>query len=223
MAATRSALGGWNERPGRVLGPWFALSFGIAVAMLVGVALVAVFSPGDPTPVSIPGARGYGDLRELGWIFANNLVVLALHATACVAGFIAGAGMPAIAEEKEGFSKTLHLNAGRIAIAMVVTITAFSLVTQAYALGLQGASLSDQLDVPVAALVASVAPHALPELTALFLPLAAWTLASRKGEWDQLLAATVVTVAIAIPMLVASTIIEVELWPVLLEQISPLI
>ena len=45
-------------------------------------------------------------------------------------------------------------------------------------------------------------PHAIPELIALFLPLAAWIIASRRGEWDQLLAATVVTVAIAVPVLV---------------------
>ena len=33
-------------------------------------------------------------------------------------------------------------------------------------------------------------PHALPELFALFLPLAAWIIASRRGRWDELLAAT---------------------------------
>ena len=33
-------------------------------------------------------------------------------------------------------------------------------------------------------------PHAIPELVALFLPLAAWIIASRRGEWEQLLAAT---------------------------------
>ena len=47
-------------------------------------------------------------------------------------------------------------------------------------------------------------PHAIPELTALFLPLAAWLIASRRGEWNQLLAATFVTVAIAIPVLVVA-------------------
>ena len=45
-------------------------------------------------------------------------------------------------------------------------------------------------------------PHAIPELTALFLPLAAWLIASRRGEWNQLLAATFITVALAIPALV---------------------
>ena len=44
-------------------------------------------------------------------------------------------------------------------------------------------------------------PHALIELTAVFLPLAAWLIASRRDEWGDLLAATFVTVAIALPML----------------------
>jgi uncharacterized membrane protein SpoIIM required for sporulation len=58
-----------------------------------------------------------------------------------------------------------------------------------------------------------VLPHAIPELIALFLPLAAWIIASRRGEWEQLLAATVVTVAIAVPVLVIAALIEVYVSP----------
>jgi uncharacterized membrane protein SpoIIM required for sporulation len=62
-------------------------------------------------------------------------------------------------------------------------------------------------------LLLSVLPHAIPELIALFLPLAAWIIASRRGEWEQLLAATVVTVAIALPVLVVAAFIEVYVSP----------
>ena len=62
-------------------------------------------------------------------------------------------------------------------------------------------------------LLAILLPHAIPELTALFLPLAAWIIASRRGEWEQLLAATVVTVAIAVPILVAAAVFEVYAAP----------
>jgi hypothetical protein len=48
---------------------------------------------------------------------------------------------------------------------------------------------------------------------ALFLPLAAWIGASRRGEWDGLLAATLVTVALAVPVLVASAVWEVYVAP----------
>jgi hypothetical protein len=60
----------------------------------------------------------------------------------------------------------------------------------------------------------------VPELTAVFLPLAAWTIASRKGEWDQLLAATFVTVAIAVPVLLASAAVETWVSPQLLHVIG---
>jgi uncharacterized membrane protein SpoIIM required for sporulation len=69
-----------------------------------------------------------------------------------------------------------------------------------------------------------VLPHAIPELIALFLPLAAWILASRRGEWEQLLAATVVTVAVAVPVLIIAAFIEVYISPhlfTLLTNIHP--
>jgi hypothetical protein len=59
-------------------------------------------------------------------------------------------------------------------------------------------------------------PHALPELVALFLPLAAWIVASRRGEWDHLLAATIVTVALAMPVLIVTALWEVYAAPHLL-------
>ena len=67
--------------------------------------------------------------------------------------------------------------------------------------------------MPAALLLLAVLPHALPELIALFLPLAAWIMASRRGEWDQLLAATLVTVAVAIPVLLAAALVEVYVSP----------
>ena len=60
-------------------------------------------------------------------------------------------------------------------------------------------------------------PTRCPELTALFLPLAAWLIASRRGDWDQLLAATFVTVAVAVPTLLLSVSIEVFVFPHLIE------
>ena len=62
-------------------------------------------------------------------------------------------------------------------------------------------------------LLLGLLPHALPELCALFLPLAAWILASRRGAWHELLAATFVTSAIAVPVIVASAAIEVWVTP----------
>lgn len=223
MRDTRATLAAWSRAPWPVLRGWVFLSATIALALLFAVWLVASLSTPDPTPIYVPGVSDSGGLGDVLRILTRNLVVLALHATACVAGFMAGSSMPQLAAQKTGFSRRLHLHAGQAAIFGVFLITALSLVTQAYALGLQGASLSDRLQVDTAALMGSVAPHAIPELTALFLPLAAWILASRRGNWHQLLAATVITVAFALPVLVVTATLEVELWPRILEQISPVI
>ena len=99
-------------------------------------------------------------------------------------------------------------------------MTLFSLSTQALFLGFQGATLAFQLHISTFELILSVLPHALIELTALFLPLAAWLIASRRGEWNQLLAATAVTVAIAVPMLLLAATIEVYVWPHILHSLS---
>jgi uncharacterized membrane protein SpoIIM required for sporulation len=44
-------------------------------------------------------------------------------------------------------------------------------------------------------------------------------MASRKGDWDQLLAATFVTVAIAVPMLLVSVSIETFVSPEILKLV----
>jgi hypothetical protein len=155
-------------------------------------------------------------------VLARNSLVLALHATACVAGFIAGSSLPLSAEKRTGFSRWMHEIARPIAMGWVGLVTIFSLTTQAYALGLTGSTLAWQFDISAGALVLTALPHALVELTALFLPLAAWLIASRRDRWQDLLAATFATVAIAIPMLVAAATWEVYVWPQLIEAVSPL-
>ena len=125
--------------------------------------------------------------------------------------------MPIAAAQRTGISRWIHVKAGEFAILFVCAVTLFSLCTQALYLGFQGSTISSQLGISRAELILSVLPHALLELTALFLPLAAWLIASRRGEWNQLLAATLVTVLIAIPTLVIAATIEVYVWPHILE------
>jgi ABC-type dipeptide/oligopeptide/nickel transport system permease component len=69
--------------------------------------------------------------------------------------------------------------------------------------------------------VLTILPHAIPELVALFLPLAAWTIASRRNEWHDLLAATFATVGVAIPVLVAAATWEIYVWPHILAAVAP--
>src|SRR5262249_36931160 len=124
------------------------------------------------------------------------------------------------AQRRTGLSKLIHERARPIAFAWVIAVTCFSLLTQTLALGLAGSTIAYDAGIPVPLLVLTALPHALLELTAVFLPLAAWTLASRRGEWDQLLAATMVTVALAIPMLIVAASWEVYVWPHMLAAVS---
>jgi hypothetical protein len=220
MRDTRETLELWSGRPGSVLGGWAALSIAIALTLLGAVWVVSSILTPDLTPIHLPGLTEPstpGDMLPILW---RNSLVLALHATACVAGFIAGASMPIAAAQRSGLSRWVHVKAGEGAILFVCAVTLFSLSTQALYLGFQGSTIAYQLNISHAALILSVLPHALLELTALFLPLAAWLIASRRGEWNQLLAATLVTVLIAIPALVLAAAIEVYVWPHILEALS---
>jgi uncharacterized membrane protein SpoIIM required for sporulation len=131
--------------------------------------------------------------------------------------------MPIAAAQRRGLSRWIHVKAGQFAILFVCAVTLFSLLTQSLYLGFQGATVASQLDISRAVLILTVLPHAIPELTALFLPLAAWLIASRRGEWNQLLAATFLTVAMAVPTLVVAATIEVYVWPHILEAVSPVV
>lgn len=223
MRDTRETFAAWNDRPWAVLRGWLALSLAIASALLVAVWFVAGMLTPDVTPIHLPGLTEPQDPGDLLPILWRNALVLALHATACVAGFIAGASMPIAAAQRTGLSRWIHVKAGEFAILFVAAVTLFSLLTQALYLGFQGATIAYQLHISHLVLILTVLPHAIPELTALFLPLAAWLLASRRGEWNRLLAATFVTVALAIPTLVIAATLEVYLWPHTLEAVSSVV
>ena len=112
-------------------------------------------------------------------MFRNGLV-LALHALACVAGFMAGSSLPC-RPPAHRLSRWVHEKAGPLAIAFVMCATAFSLVHAGLRARGTAASLAAQLDSTPASMLLGLLPHAIPSSTALFLPLAAWTLASRRG------------------------------------------
>ena len=217
---TRRALARWRREPARVLVPWIFGSLAVAGALLLAVWVVASLTDPDPSGAYFPGVSYPATTGDFGFVLYRNGLVLALHALACVAGFMAGSSLPTAAEGYTGLMRKVHDRAGPLAIGFVVLATVFSLCTQAYALGHQASSLAGELGVSPALLLVGLLPHALPELTALFLPLAAWTLASRRGAWQDLLAATFVTVVIAVPVLVAAAAVETWVSPRLLAALA---
>jgi hypothetical protein len=207
---TRATLDRWRRRPGAAVGPWALTSLGIAVALLAATWTVAMLSVPDPGYFA---RRRPSAWEDFGFILYRNGLVLALHAMACVAGFMAGSSLPIVAEGHTGWWRRVHDRAGRLAMAFVCAATVFSLTTQAYALGLTASDVADARGVSTGLLMLSLLPHAIPELCALFLPLAAWILASRRQAWNELLAATFATTVIAVPVIVAAAAVEVWLSP----------
>jgi hypothetical protein len=218
---TRRTLDVWRRDPWRVLGGWVGGSLVAAIGLLAAVWLVAeiwkIGGFGSATQAQvIRPPFVVGGLRDIATILRRNLLVLALHAMACVAGFIAGSAVPEQAQRHEGIRRRIHDQCGRLAIIFVIGATIFSLSAQAIVIGMEANSVATLLHTSVGLLLVGLLPHALLELTALFLPLAAWIIASRRGEWDQLLAATLATVAISLPALVLAAVIEVYVSPRLL-------
>jgi hypothetical protein len=210
---TRATLQRWNARPFRVLGPWLIVASAICALLLAAVVVIAYMSTPDPTPLSFPGLTRPPELSDVGRILFRNSLVLALHAMACVAGFIAGSSMPMEAERYSGTWRWVHDKAGPLAIGFVICATTFSLFTQAFILGGDAATLAAQGGMSPAVFTVGLLPHAIPELIGLFLPLAAWTSASKRGAWEELMAATFLTVAVAIPLVVTAAFIEVYVSP----------
>ncbi len=213
VRSTRATLSSWQRTPGKVVGRWVAGSAVAAAGLLLAVWLIATLDGHYTQRVLSQPPFSVGDGGDVLHVLRANLLVLALHAMACVAGFIAGSALPMQTEGRRGASLWLHEHGGRVAIAFVVGATTFSLSAQAYLIGHTLAGVSNFLHESPGLLLLGVLAHAVPELIVLFLPLAAWIIASRRGEWEQMLAASFVTVAIAIPVLIVAALVEVYVSP----------
>jgi hypothetical protein len=217
---TRAALARWNRDPWAILRAWGTGSLAVVALLLAATWVVAVLSTPDPSGWQYPGVTRDATLGDFGFVLFRNGLVLALHSLACVAGFMAGSSLPLVAAGHTGIWRRVHEQAGPLAIGFVICATLFSLGTQAYALGHQAADLAAAEQLSPLVLLLALTPHAVPELFALFLPLAAWTLASRRGAWNELLAATFVTTGVAVPLLLLAASIETWISPHLLLSLA---
>jgi hypothetical protein len=220
MSDTKATLAEWNRKPWPVFKTWLFWSLMTAFGLMAAVWVVARLSTPDPTPIVMPGIDRAPTMGDAGHLLFRNSLVLALHSMACVAGFMAGSTLPQQAALRSGLSRWVHEKAGKFAIAFVICATTFSLCTQAYALGHSASTVSYHMGMSPGRLLFALMPHAIPELTALFLPLAAWVVASRRGDWHKLLAATVVTTAIAAPVLVIACLVEVYVSPHVIQALA---
>lgn len=208
----RGALPAWARRSGPLLRASLVPSLAGAVALLAAGLLVARLLPGYLTP-GAPQPGHSGRLAHAAAILSDSVGVLALHALACAAGFIAGAWLPRLARSYTGWTAVLHRRAGQLIAAFLIDATLFSLSEQAMRMGAQTAGMARALGVSPELLLMALAPHVLPELTVLFLPLAAWRIASRRRSWDALPATAGAIVMLALPVLAACAAWEAYVSP----------
>jgi uncharacterized membrane protein SpoIIM required for sporulation len=194
------------------VGRWLASSFAGALVLLLGVLIVAEHSGGRALTVADGPPFVAGDVGDLISVLGHNLLVLALNATACVAGFLAGELLPRRGE-RDHRAATWRESATRVAIGLAAAAIAYSLAMQTYVLGRRLGHISGYLYVPAWRLLVGVLPHAVLELTAMLLPLSAWGWATARRESASLLAAAAATVALAVPMLTLAASIEVYVSP----------
>lgn len=218
MRETRETLERWGEKPSHVIGRWTLISFAIASLMLIGVYIVSLsITPQFTT--AIPNVIAEPHINDVVRVFFRNMLVLALHAFVCIAGFMAMRALPEQTKYKSGINRWVHEHAGPVTMIFVTGATLFSITTQIWILGHGVGDIAFTLQISDSTLMLTVLPHALIELTAVFLPLAAFLVASRHNDWHELLAATIVTVAIAIPTIVFAAFLEAYLWPETLQAV----
>src|ERR1700675_283098 len=88
MEHTRATLRAWQRTPLKVVGQWVAGSALAAMGLLLAVWGGASLDHGYQQIITLQPPFEVGDLRDVAGVLGANALVLALHAMACVAGFM---------------------------------------------------------------------------------------------------------------------------------------
>jgi hypothetical protein len=160
---TRATLAAWRGRPWPVLRRWLVGALAAAALLLGAVLAIALIVP------SSAGSAGLGQppfvvgsVGDVVQILRANMLVLGLHAMACVAGFIAGSSLPLQAEHHTGWVRLVHERGQPVAMAFVVCATGFSLSLQAFTLGTAAAQDAATLHHSPALLLLGLHPTPYP-------------------------------------------------------------
>ncbi|MSW49455.1 MAG: hypothetical protein F2817_01020 [Actinobacteria bacterium] len=208
VADTRAALSSWLRRPSQLL-PWVGLSAVVSAILLLGTYIVAITTPADPSGGALIAADPSARWVDFGFVLGRNFTVLLLHLLVCFATYLVRRSIPIQAGELSGVQGWVHRHAQRPALLVVIALTVFSIVQQALNLGHGLASVAAQGQYTEAGILVRLLPHAVPELVAVFLPLAAVVWLEAKDRNRDLLAAVAACTVVAVPVIVVSAWIEV--------------
>jgi hypothetical protein len=198
-AWTRALFAAWAERPLPTLAPWAlgALTLGLT---LLGSALVVAWLAGPGQPYTPVFADPTADMADVVRIIVRNTTVLTMQLLVCAGAYLC---------TRPGDHPRLRARA----IYVIAGLSIYSFGSQAWRLGHDMASAAQTLGFTPADLAARLSVHAVPELTAIFLPLAACLSLARRGRTDDLAAAALLTAVVAFPVVVVAATIEVFVTP----------
>jgi hypothetical protein len=205
---TRQALASWLRRPSQLL-PWVGLSAIVSAILLLATYIVSITTTADPTGGALIAADPSARWGDFVFVLGRNFTVLLLHLMVCFATYLVRRSIPIQADEMTGVQGWIHRHAQRPALIMVIALTIFSILQQALNLGHGLASVATQGQHGEAGILLRLLPHAVPELIAVFLPLAAVVWLEAKDRNRDLLAAVAACTVVAVPVIVVSAWIEV--------------
>lgn len=217
-ADTRAAFTRWNRDVPGIVRSWAGTSFAIGCLLLLATLAVATWLAPDDRSMN-PTFSGVPTIAGALHILARNTLVLAMHALICVAGYMATSSVPIAAQGYTGWKRRLHHAAAPFTITFVTGITISSFSTQAWTLGMIAPAVARAYDMQTWQLLGVLSIHALPELTAMFLPLGAWLFLARRKAWNELFAASVLATAIALPMLAMAAYVEEYVTPLAIQAL----
>ena len=208
---TRATLRRWRARP-LVGGPPVGARQprrrrGAADATWV----VAMLSMPDPTVLRPDRHSEWGDF---GFILYRNGLVLALHAMACVAGFMAGSSLPIAAEGYSGWWRRVHDRAGKLAIG--VRRRGDAVLARHAGVRARAPASRAWPTTATSALHCCWSACCPTRCRSCARCSCRWPPGSSRAAasaWNELLAATFVTTAIAVPVLLAAAAVEVWVSP----------
>ena len=128
----RAALERWRAERWRVVAAWALRSGCVAVALLVATVLVAAVATPDASSFDLAGVTRPAEAADVQAVVMRNLLVLALHALACVAAYLARRSVVLEASGYGPFWQRLHTRIGALALAFVAGATIFSFACFGY-------------------------------------------------------------------------------------------
>jgi hypothetical protein len=120
---TRITLRDWQHERWRIMRRWTAGSALAAFGLLAAVLTVSALSSAGAEAIPRKPPFTVGNRAHVPGILGHNLLVLALHAMACVAGFVAGSSLPLQQHRKTKPLSRPARNRRRLAIVLHTSIS----------------------------------------------------------------------------------------------------